>query len=57
MKHQILTHLVAEQREYDKTVMMGSEAAAKSQIAAMPTDPGVFTAAKDTNNGGEDVGD
>ncbi|MCR4332572.1 MAG: hypothetical protein NUV34_07715, partial [Sulfuricaulis sp.] len=48
VKHQVLNHLAAEQREYDKTVMMGSEAAAKAQITAMPTDPGVFAQAKET---------
>lgn len=47
-KHQVLSHMVAQQQEYAKTVFTGSEAAARAQISAMPTDPGVFTGARDT---------
>lgn len=65
-KHQVLSHMVSQQQEYAKTVFTGSEAAARAQISAMPTDPGVFTGARDTlmaqadaylsNNGIKDKG-
>lgn len=48
VKHQVLSHLEAEHKEYAKTTMMGSEAAAKAQITAMPTSPEVFAQARDT---------
>lgn len=47
VKHQVLAHLAGAQQEYAKTTMMGSEAAAKSQITAVPTSPDVFKQAKD----------
>ena len=47
-KHQVLQHLVAEQQVYAKTVFEGTEAAARAQVAAMPTDQNVFNGARDT---------
>ena len=46
--HQTLAHLAQENREYQKQVIMGSEAAAKSQITAAPTNQDVFEGAKET---------
>lgn len=48
VKHQVLTHLEVEGREYAKSVIMGSEAAAKGQITAAPASQDVFMQAKDT---------
>jgi hypothetical protein len=47
-KRSVLTHLAQQQVDYSKTVFQGSEAAAKSQVAAAPTDPGVFRGAQET---------
>lgn len=46
--HQVLSHLDHESREYAKTTMMGSEAAAQAQIEAMPENLSVFAQARDT---------
>lgn len=48
VRGQALMHLEAEHREYDKSVMMGSEAAARTQIRAMPQSQEVFAQARDT---------
>lgn len=47
-KHQVLAHLTTQTKEYEKTVFQGSEAAARSQITAAPTDPNVFEGARQT---------
>ena len=47
-KHQALTHLDKEFRAYQKSTMEGSEAAARAQVAAAPTNPGAFALAQDT---------
>jgi len=47
-KKAILGHLAQQQVEYSKTVFQGSEAAANAQVAAAPTDPGVFRGAHET---------
>lgn len=47
-KHQILAHLDTQNREYAKTTMTGSEAAALAQVSASPTSPEVFAQAKVT---------
>jgi soluble lytic murein transglycosylase-like protein len=47
-KQQVLGHLMKEHVAYSKDVFGGSEAAAKAQVAAAPTDPGVFLGARDT---------
>ena len=47
-KRTVLSHLAQQQVQYNRIVFEGSEAAAKAQVAALPTDPGVFTGARDT---------
>ena len=48
VKHQVLGHLAAEHKEYEKIVMSGSESAARATVAATPTDTGVFIGAQGT---------
>lgn len=48
VKHQVLNHFATEQVTYAATVMQGNEAAAKSQVAAIPTDGNLFGEARDT---------
>ena len=48
VKHQTLAHIAEQTNAYALTVFQGSEAAANAQVAAMPTDPGVFAGARDT---------
>lgn len=54
-KSQVLAHLETEHAAYEKTVFTGSEAAARAQVAAMPTDPGVFEGARATVMGQADA--
>lgn len=46
--HQVLEHLTIQQNQYSETTFEGSKAAARSQVSAAPTDPGVFKGAYDT---------
>ena len=48
VKHQTLSHIAEQTNAYATTVFQGSESAARAQVAAMPTDPGVFAGARDT---------
>lgn len=53
--HQVLAHLDTQNREYAKTVLQGSEAAAQTQITAMPTSGVVFAQARTTLMGQADA--